>query len=388
MPDHQKNSFAIVGGGIGGLTLAIAMQRNGYQVVVYENAPEMKLLGAGLGLSANAIKALMAIGLHEDILEKGKILRTMRIKSSNGRVLSESDSEKVSARYGAVNNFTIHRAELHEVLLRRLAPGTLQLNKGCTDYIDEGSSIRLLFSDGSSATADYVIACDGIHSIFRKKLVPGSVPRYAGYTCWRAVTDKLPAHFNTNETSETWGRGSRFGIVPLTNNRVYWFACLNAPQNDPAMRAYTTTDLLRHFGNFHTPVPQLINGTDSSKLIWADIIDVAPLTRFAFGRIVLMGDTAHATTPNMGQGACMAIEDAAVLVNCLAHTPSVPEAFQAFESRRIPRTTKIVNRSLQLGRVAQLENPLLMALRNTALRLTPPRVAEKQVEFLYEISFA
>jgi 2-polyprenyl-6-methoxyphenol hydroxylase-like FAD-dependent oxidoreductase len=101
----------------------------------------------------------------------------------------------------------------------------------------------------------------------------------------------------------------------------------------------------------------------------------------------LMGDAAHATTPNMGQGACMALEDAATMVNCLDDYSSVSEAFKQFEHKRIARTTKIVNTSWQLGKVAQLENPLLMSLRNTAIRLTPQSLAEKQFKFLYEISF-
>jgi 2-polyprenyl-6-methoxyphenol hydroxylase-like FAD-dependent oxidoreductase len=144
--------------------------------------------------------------------------------------------------------------------------------------------------------------------------------------------------------------------------------------------------LLKHFGQFHSPIPEIIRHTKDDQLIWNDIIDIKPLKQFAFGNIVLMGDAAHATTPNMGQGACMAIEDAAILANVLATSESVESAFFAFEQRRIKRTTSIVNRSWQLGRIAQWENPMLIGIRNSLLRLTPPSVAEKQAKFLIDVN--
>lgn len=383
----RSKRFAIVGGGIGGLSLAIAMQRKGFHVTVYEHAPSIKPLGAGLVLAANAVKAFMEIGISDDVLRAGSVLKKLRIKDQDGNILTETDSEKISEKYNVVNNFTIHRADLHDVLLGQLAKGTLQLGKGCVDFVQTSSSVKIIFQDGSSAEADYVIACDGVHSVFRKKLVPESHPRYAGYTCWRAVMDNVPSSVDLTETSETWGPGCRFGIVPVSKNRLYWFACINAKENDPVKRAYGITELLTHFDKFHSPIPEILRHTKNDQLIWNDIIDVKPLKQFAFGRIVLLGDAAHATTPNMGQGACMAIEDAAILANTLANSPSVEEAFSTFERKRIKRTTTIVKNSWQLGRVAQWRNPLLITFRNILLRLTPPSVAEKQIKFLQDVNF-
>ncbi|MGC1240413.1 MAG: FAD-dependent monooxygenase [Chryseosolibacter sp.] len=376
--------IAIIGGGIGGLTLAIALQRKGFSVKVYEGAPKIQPLGAGLGLAANAVKAFMDIGIGDAVLKAGKILKVLRIKDEKGTVLSETDSEKLSKKFGVINNFTIHRADLHRVLIDQLHPDTLQLNKRCAGVQPQGPATLIRFTDDTYSLADHVIACDGIHSVVRKILLPHTRPRYAGYTCWRGVIDHFPAHADPDETSETWGAGSRFGIVPLTNNRIYWFACLNARANDPRMRSFQKEDLLRHFGHFHEPVPQILKATPPDKIIWSDIIDLPPLKKFAFGNILLMGDAAHATTPNMGQGACMAIEDAAVLTRCLEENASISGAFSDFERKRIERTTAIVNKSWSIGKVAQLENRFLIALRNTALRLTPPAVAEKQLRFLIQ----
>ncbi len=379
--------FAIAGGGISGLTLAIALQRKGLQVTVYEQASPIKPLGAGLVLAGNAMKAFAQIGIDEGVVKAGKVLKKLSIKDQQGNILTETDSEDVSRKFGVINNFAIHRADLHEALLSYLPTETVKLGKTCVDFEQSSAGVKLHFQDGSVEETDYVIACDGIHSIFRKKLMPLHEPRYAGYTCWRAVIDNIPATVKSDETSETWGPGKRFGIVPLANNKLYWFACLNARQNDPAMKAYRIPDLIASFGNFHEPVSDILRNTTNDQLLWNDIIDLKPLERFAFNNVVLAGDAAHATTPNMGQGACMAIEDAAVLANCLNTNEEPARAFQQFERVRLTRTKKIVSESWRLGRVAQLENPLLIRLRNTVVRATPPRVMEKQLKFLYDVTF-
>lgn len=383
----MSHRFAVVGAGVGGLTLAIALEKKGFNVTVYEQAPVIKPLGAGLALAANAVKAFSEIGISQEVLKAGKVLKVLRIKDPKGNTLSETDAEIISAKLGVVNNFTIHRADLHSVLLSQLKKNTIQPCKSCINFIQKKSTIILQFQDGSEAETDYVIACDGIHSAIRKKLLPDSKPRYSGYTCWRAVIDVIPANINMDETSETWGAGTRFGIAPLTNNRIYWFACINAKENDPAMKSMKVESLLSHFKNFHFPVVDILNATKDSQLIWSDIIDIKPLKRFAFGNIVLMGDAAHATTPNMGQGACMAIEDAAVLAKAIETHSSVEDAFVYFEKKRIRRTTAIVNQSWRIGKIAQLENPLLIGMRNFAIKRTPSSVMEKQIDFLTNISF-
>jgi 2-polyprenyl-6-methoxyphenol hydroxylase-like FAD-dependent oxidoreductase len=383
----STKKFAIAGAGIGGLTLAIALQRKGFDVAVYEHAAVMKPVGAGLGLSGNAVKALMEIGIAEEVLRAGKIIKKVFIKDKRGNILVETDSEKISARMGVINNFTIHRADLHEILMAQLRPGTVIFNKGCIDFQQERTGVNIIFKDGTNVRADYLIGCDGIHSVIRKKLLPDSQPRYAGYTCWRAVTENIPASVNMEETCESWGSGSRFGIVPLSNNRLYWFACVNARANDPVMRSFEIPSLMVYFRDFHAPVKDILERTASEQLISGDIIDLRPLKNFAFGNIVLVGDAAHATTPNMGQGACMAIEDAATLANCLEHYGSPEEAFQQFEIKRIGRTTKIVKQSWTIGKMAQWENPLLAKLRNTLVRLTPTGVTEKQLKFISDVSF-
>ncbi len=374
----------IIGGGIGGLCTAIALRQKGFEAIVYENAPQWKPLGAGIVLAANAMRVMELLGLDKDILPHGKILHNMLIMNYKGEILSRTGRLEYNAGFLA-NTFTIHRAELHQLLLKQLPPNTVHLGKECTGFREEGKNVTALFSDGTIATGECLVAADGVHSVIRKQLIPETEPRYAGYTCWRTVIEGQPAGFDDQVATETWGPQGRVGIVPLKGNRIYLFICKNAPYHDGQLASYQAADLLNYFSSYHFPVPQVLGMARGAKLIWNDIIDLKPLTRFAFGKVVLTGDAAHATTPNMGQGACQAIEDAWVLANCLEKYESVTEAFRQFEQRRLARTTRIVNDSWRIGRLAQLERQPLCFLRDWMMKMIPEKVNQRQLQFLYNV---
>lgn len=380
----NTKQFTILGGGIAGLTAAIALKRLGIRAEVFEAAPVIKPVGAGLVLAANAIKGYVKLGIAEKIIARGRLLPTLSILDARGRRIAHADANAIAQKYG-LHNFAIHRPELHEALLAELDPEQVHVSKSALRVEQNGDKATLYFQDGSSHETDYLIVADGIHSPIRRQLVPGSTPRYAGYTCWRGVIDN--PGLNLTGATETWGREGRFGIVPLAGDKIYWFACVNAPQNDPAMRAVGTADLERIFQKFHDPVPAILRHTPDENLLWNDIIDLKPIPRFAFGNIVLIGDAAHATTPNMGQGACQAIEDAVILVDELALHDDPALAFAAFESRRLKRTHYIVNNSWTLGKIAQWSNPLLVSLRNSLFRLIPESANERQLKTVLEVDF-
>jgi 2-polyprenyl-6-methoxyphenol hydroxylase-like FAD-dependent oxidoreductase len=379
-------SIAIIGGGIAGLTTAIALEKAGYSVSILEAAPTIKPLGAGLVLAANAMKSLAKIGIAEKVIAQGHQLDHYLLLTQAGQVLSKIDNRVLSQKYG-VNNFAIHRGALHEVLLYELTTATIHTGKRAIGIEQDEQSVSIRLQDGSTHQADYVIVSDGIHSAIRQQLVPGSQSRYAGYTCWRAVV-KNPG-LSIHNTSETWGARGRVGVVPLKDNLVYYFICINAAANDLQMKQMRATELHNRFADYHDPIPQLLAATTDDQLLWNDIIDFAPIKRFAFERVLLLGDAAHATTPNMGQGACQAIEDAAVLLDVLEKQPhdDLKTAFAHFERRRILRTTMIVNRSWQLGRMAQWEQPGWISVRNFAMRCVPDRVNQQQLAAIYETDF-
>lgn len=376
--------FTIIGGGIAGLTTAIALRRTGFETILFEAAPAIQPLGAGLALAANAMQAFGRLGLADQVVQQGRQLDAFTILDERGKVVTRTDSRGLSQRYG-INNFAIHRADLHGVLLAQLPPAAIQTGKRAIGIDQQPNGVLVHFDDGNYHRTDYLLVADGIHSLLRQQLLPGSTPRYAGYTCWRAVVHwpGNPLH----EATETWGSQGRVGVVPLTGDRVYWFACVNAPAHSPAMRRTTVAQLAGRFARYHAPIPDLLARTPDENLLWNDIIDLNPLTHYAFGRTLLLGDAAHATTPNLGQGDCQAIEDAVVLADELVNNDSPATAFAAFERRRLPRTHYITNTSWRLGQVAQAANPLLISLRNSLFRHLPDSVNERQLKTLYAVDF-
>ncbi|HNE29135.1 MAG TPA: FAD-dependent monooxygenase, partial [Saprospiraceae bacterium] len=245
--------------------------------------------------------------------------------------------------------------------------------------------LSLQFADGSAHATDCLIVADGIHSAIRSQLAPDAVTRYAGYTCWRAVIDD--PGLSLSAATETWGKHGRFGIVPLAGGKIYCFACINAPQNDPRMAAMRVAELKKIFSGYHAPIPAILEQWRDDQLIWNDLADLKPLDRFAYGRVVLIGDAAHATTPNLGQGACQAIEDAVILAEMLKKHSDPEQAFRAYEQKRLPRTRFIVETSRRMGAIAQWQNPLLVCLRNVLFRLIPQSVNEKQLHQLLSVRF-
>ncbi|NVO33004.1 FAD-dependent monooxygenase [Hymenobacter lapidiphilus] len=378
--------FIIIGAGIGGLATAHALLNLGHAVRVYEAAPELRPVGAGVVLGANAMRALHELGLHDAVAALGAPVRQLRLLDQQGHVLQAADTNGFTQKLG-FENVGIHRADLQRALLAGLPPDTVQLGTAFEQLHETPAGVAAHFADGTVAHADALLGADGLNSRVRQQLWPATMPRYAGYTCWRGVVDASVLGLMAGESGETWGRaGRRFGYVPVGGGRVYWFACLNSAEpRSPRFRDYRVADLQREFAGFHAPVPALLALTRDDQLLWNDILDLPPLPHFACGRVLLLGDAAHATTPNLGQGAGMAIEDAAVLARCLHSSPTdLPAAFQIFERQRRPRTARIVRTSWRMGRVGQLENPLLIRLRNTVMRLLPAAVGRSQMAWLYE----
>jgi 2-polyprenyl-6-methoxyphenol hydroxylase-like FAD-dependent oxidoreductase len=377
--------FLIIGAGIGGLAAAQALLRLGHQVRVYEAATELREIGAGVVLGANAMRALDELGLHAAVRPVGTPLTTIRLLDEHGRVLNRADTSAFTERLG-YDNLAVHRADLQHALLRALPPGVVHLGHRLARVEQTATHVTAFFENGAQATAEALIAADGIRSRVRRQLLPTSQPRYAGYTCWRAVVRANTPGLPTTGSSETWGRAGRFGLVPVADGRLYWFACIKSPAPDnPILRAYQVADLQRHFAGFHTPIPQVLAATTDADLLWGDLFDLAPLATFAFGRVLLLGDAAHATTPNLGQGAGMAVEDAAVLARCLSRAPAdVPAAFRDFDRQRRPRTRRIVEQSRQLGMLAQFTPPWLIPLRNAALAAVPDWLTARQMAWLYQ----
>lgn len=376
--------YAIIGGGIAGLSMAIALQELGKDFLLYERSQTLTAVGAGFGLAANAMQAFELLDLLEEVEPLGFYTESFDIYDAAGRILVSPDTNALSDRYQK-KNFTIHRADLQEYLKTKIPQERIILGKRSKKLRPITNGSEVLFDDGTSVRCRYVIVAEGIKSAIRQQLLPGSVPRYAGYTCWRATIPQ--GNIALPRGSETWGAAGRFGMTPLTKDRIYWYACVNAALEDPRMSQYTVHDLQERFRHYHAPIPAILNATSDSQLIWNDIIDIRPINHFAFGNIVLIGDAAHATTPNMGQGACQALEDVVVLKEELSSVNAVEQAFVAFEKRRLERTRYIIETSRRIGWLAQWEHPTAIAIRDFGMRMIPSQWAQMPLKKLLRTDF-
>ena len=376
--------FTIIGGGVAGLTAAIGLNKIGIQATIYESAKALKGIGAGFGLAANAIQALEYLELKAGVIPLGHYLENYNILDKQGRILAAPETKTISDKYEQ-DNFAIHRADLHQFLLAQIEYENLHLGKRALKIEYREGEIDIFFEDGTIHQTDYLIIADGVNSRLRQQLIPGSAPRYAGYTCWRATIDN--ANINLSTGSETWGNKGRFGMTPLVGNKIYWYACINSPAHNKVFSRYTIKDLQQNFASYHDPITSVLAETNDQQLIWNDIIDIKPLKNLAFGNILFIGDAGHATTPNMGQGACQAIEDVSVVIDELKKTTDVALAFQIFEKRRLKRTRYITETSWSIGKVAQWENPISIIIRDTLMRILPEEVKQYKLKKLLSVDF-
>lgn len=366
---NQKCDYLILGAGIAGLSVAIALKKAGINAQVVESASGFKALGAGITLASNAIEVFDRLGIADEVIPEGVAVQKASILSAAGKTISSVSLNKVATAYPQVG---IHRGALHQVLLRHMDDQQVLWGKRSTRIEQKADGIRVFFDDGTSLECGWLIVAEGVHSPIRKQLLPQSKVRYAGYTCWRGIAE-VP-DFKADEAVEIWGEKGRFGYVGVAPGRVYWFATRNAKEKDQEMAANKSTELLQNFKSYPKEVGELLRATPDQAVLWNDIVDLAPIPHYAFGNCVLLGDAAHATTPNMGQGACQAIEDAWSLAQCLLHEKSPEQAFVRFESLRIKRTQSIVNKSRTLGKIAQWENKTARAVRDFLFS----RISEKQ----------
>ncbi|MER7250878.1 FAD-dependent monooxygenase [Kribbella sp. NPDC000426] len=331
----------VVGAGIGGVTAAVALQRCGWQVTVLERAPELGEVGAGISVWPSAVAVLEELGVKG--VEKASVQsKPAGMRKADGRWVV------TAAELGVELPVMIHRAQLHDLITAEFGPAVT---------VRTGYDVRTVTQDADGVTvngelhADLVVAADGIRSVVRGSLYPQyKGPRYSGFSAYRGISD-----LDIDDGGgETWGRGQLFGFARLIDGRFYWYGTAN----QPAGRTSEPTV----FTSWHDPIPQLI--ASSEKVLQNDIYDLTlPLVPFVQGRIVLLGDAAHAMTPNLGRGACSAIEDAGALARHL-QAGELTQALTAYDAERRPATTKLVKRSRSLGRLGQVENPVVCSVRD------------------------
>lgn len=366
MESHSLKKAIIIGGGIGGITTAIALKQAGIDVAVYEQAPELREVGSGLPLWTNALRALQKLGLVDEIAKLGESVSAGSITTWRGAILTDLRTEELLKRLGTIN-MVVHRAELLAALLEALGPEHVHLGATCVGCSQHAGGVYAHFADGSEVQGDLLVGADGLHSTIRSQLFGVIKPAYAGYTCWRGVSHIARRGLETY----AWGKGYQLGITPMTRERAYWFAQRNMPEGAGDEPCGRKKELLEMFHDWHDPIPAVIEATAEKDILRNDIYELPLLHHWSRGRITLLGDAAHAMTPNLGQGACQAIEDAVALGTCLKAEPDIVTALKLYEAKRIKRTHQIARLARFAGVGVQIENPAISSARDFLLKRIP-----------------
>jgi len=372
-------SAVVVGGGIGGLAAAVALRQVDWRVTVLERAARFGEIGAGITLMSNGLRCLDAIGLGEAVRGSGLPMLALGMRTSAGRWLSriDADGAGMQARMGTTA-VVIHRAELHTILRDALPAASLLAGVATTAIIggaDGGpAQVHFRHQDHDAVLhADLVVGADGVHSWIRAQRWPDAPAAvYSGSTTWRAITTPSPAA--VTEMSLSWGQGTEFGVMPIADGRTYWYAAANA---DEAQRNLDELrELRRRFGTWHEPIPAVLAHTPPQAVLRHDIYRLPELDSYYRGSVVLLGDAAHAMTPNLGQGGGQALEDAIVLAAAVSRASNVATALSQYDHQRRARTqamSRAATWQLRFGQ--QLHSPIAVAVRNTAVALTPNHIA-------------
>lgn len=373
--------ITIIGAGIGGLTTAIALKKEGFDVEIYESTPEFKKAGSGINLAMNAMQVFKLLGVYDDIISHSN--QTFRMNSTRPdlSLLASADFGPLESEFG-VKNVAIHRAALHEILVQHLGDTPIHLHKRLKTLSEDAEGVTLVFEDGSTVRTDVVIGADGIHSHVRKAIFPESALRDAEQVCWRGIVKTQLNRKYASELNEAWGKGSRFGFVHISPDEIYWYALI-----DKDRFTSRDVDLAALFSEYHPDIQRIIRDTPPEAILFNEIWDLQPIETWHKGRVCLTGDAAHATTPNMGQGAVQAVESALALSITLKQESTVEAAFKRFQELRFEKANYVIKTSWRLGKLAQISNPLPIFLRNFIVRIVPAKAVRKQNRKLFTLTF-
>jgi len=377
----MKEEFIdIIGAGIGGLTTAIALKKKGFEVRIFEQSEILTSTGAGIILASNAMQVYEILGLKEEIEKKGKIIASMEITKKNLDSISSMDLKYLESRYN-VATVAIHRADLQDILIKALGDVEINLGYKLISIRRDSSSNILEFDNGIFEQSVALIGADGLHSTVREILFPQSPLREAKQICWRGVTDYTLTSNQVDKLYELWGDTARFGFVKISNTQVYWYALKSFKDTS---KEWNLKHIDEYFSTFHPTVRDMISSTSTKHIHSGEIMDLIPLKSWYKNNICLLGDAAHAMTPNMGQGACQAIEDAYSIAESLSKY-ATQEAFMKYQKNRYAKVSKIVKMSWMMGKISHVQNALLVKVRNFVLSSTPAYINRKQSEGIFNL---
>lgn len=374
----MNRKIFIIGGGIGGLATAIALEKAGFKPTVFERAERLREVGAGLTLWSNAVKVLRWLGLEEQILAQSSEVKSMVTVDHRGGRLTETDLDLISQRAGAPS-ICVGRPELLRILVQSFDSSRVLLGHACVGFRQDASGVEVEFANGKREKCDLLIGADGIHSVIRAGLNGESPPRYAGYACWRGIANVKTYPVSESAVFFLLGSGSQIGLFPCGEEKIYWFATRNCARNEAEAPKESKDEILGFFREWHHRVNDVIEATPETEIVKNAIIDRPPCHTWAKGRVALLGDAVHATTPNLGQGACQALEDAVMLAESLSRNSDIETSIRRYETSRARRAAMVIQESWALGKVLQWQSPPAVWFRNAVLKLKLNKHRETKV---------
>lgn len=358
----------VAGGGIGGLAAAAGLLRRGWDVTVLEQTAEFSVVGSAISLWPNAFRALDAVGAA---VPYGRLGASGGLRDWRGRWIVRMDDVSEHTARATV----AHRHDLRTALLERVPEESRLAGVRVTGARVEGAR-AVVEHDGGELSADLLVGADGVNSAVRRALWPDAAARYSGQTAWRLI---LPRPESMSEIwAETWGPGAVFGMFPMAGDRVYCYGTgtVAAGQRGPDGEL---PEFRRRFGGWCHPIPEILAAAAEEQVLRNDIYHLPPLPTFVRGPVALLGDAAHAMTPNLGQGGCQALEDAATLSVAVETQPDVATALRRYDELRRPRTRAMARKSLMGRDLSHLTWAPARVARNALLRAVPKSVFVKSM---------
>jgi FAD-dependent urate hydroxylase len=333
----------IIGAGIAGLTTGIALRRMGYTVEIYEKTSKLRPAGAGISLWSNGIKVLNWLGLGDAIAQIGGEMNEMEYRTHTGELLSHINLQPLFQKVGQ-RPYPVSRTDLQELLLNAFGKDQVKLKSRCVAVEENEDSVSAIFEDGSQATGDLLIGADGVHSTVRAYVAGKEIDScYADYVNWNGIVPASPDLAPPDSWMIYVGEGKRASMMPISDNRFYFFFGAPMAKGTTVEPTQRQDELRELFTGWCTPVQNLIEQINPHETNRLEIGDLDPLEKIVKGRVALIGDAAHATTPTLGQGGCQAMEDAEILTRYLITTNiSVPDALQRYETARKQHTADLV----------------------------------------------
>jgi 2-polyprenyl-6-methoxyphenol hydroxylase-like FAD-dependent oxidoreductase len=383
-PSDSSHRVLIAGGGLAGLATACSLRAHGLDVAVFERVDELRRTGAVVSVLANAARGLERAGLG-DLLEHACVpVQRLEYLDWKGRYLAEMPIADVAAELGT-NTYIALRSDLQLGMNERLGTEVVRLGHEVAGFEQDPAGVTVRLASGDEERGVVLIGADGIRSTVREKIL-GDEPRYAGYSGWRGLATMDPQPLEPGLGKQIFGRGRSFGAFGLRGNRVYWFSSFLTDEGGSDSPAGRKEDVRRTFAEAPELVRSIIEATDEADILRTDIHDRPPVKRWGEGRVTLIGDAAHAATPNTGQGGSQALVDAVLVADrlasargSLADADAVRAALGSYEQERIPETSKVVKEAGLVGTFVHGHNPVACFVRDQVMyKLTPKRTWRKR----------